>query len=162
MRCPKESSLIDFPRARVLTSNARKDVGTAAAQSQARTSNGDSSPKGDAKNGFGHVPFHRDEYTGNLTAYFNIDLAQIRGMRLGTEAETLLIGLSLFKILRLLRDGLRLRTACDLKVAGLAATQPETFSIPELTVIEEELPGWIATCKSRFADPPKTRVVFEA
>lgn len=122
----------------------------------------DVNPKGDAKNGFGHVPFHRDEYTGNLTAYFNIDLAQIRGMRLGLEAETLLIGLSLFKILRLLRDGLRLRTACDLKAAGLAVTQPETFTIPELAVIEEELPGWIAACKRRFADPPKTRVVFEA
>ncbi|MGB1013359.1 MAG: type I-G CRISPR-associated RAMP protein Csb1/Cas7g, partial [Nannocystaceae bacterium] len=39
-------------------------------------------PQGDTKKGFGHVPFHRQEFTAaKITAYFNLDLAQIRGYR---------------------------------------------------------------------------------
>ena len=45
-------------------------------------------PSGDTKRGFGNVPFHREEYCGEITAYFNLDLALIRGFGLGEqEAE---------------------------------------------------------------------------
>lgn len=57
----------------------------------------DYDPQGDTKKGFGHVPFHRDEYTGELTVYFNVDISQIRGFRLGEKVEALLIALSLYQ-----------------------------------------------------------------
>jgi CRISPR-associated protein Csb1 len=117
---------------------------------------------GGAAKGFGHVPFHRDEYTGSLTAYFNLDLAQIRGYGLPDAATRLLIVLALFKIQRLLRDGLRLRTACDLEATGeLEVKRPDGFSVPQLSQIEEALPVLVAEAKSLFADPAVTRVVFK-
>ncbi len=75
-------------------------------------------PSGDTAKGFGNVPFHRDEYSGSITAFFNLDLALIRGFGLGADVETMLIAIALFKIQRFLRDGLRLRTACDLEIVG--------------------------------------------
>ncbi len=122
----------------------------------------DVDPQGDTKKGFGHVPFHRDEYTGELTAYFSVDLAQIRGYRLGEDAEDLLIALALYKIRRVVRDGLRLRTACDLEpIGGLRVTRPEGFSLPDLEDLEQGLPVLVKKCTKRFADPAITRVEFE-
>lgn len=90
-------------------------------------------PSGDAARGFGNVPFSRTEFSSpKITAYFNIDLAQIRGFGLGAAAEDLLISLTLFKIRRLLEVGLRLRTACDLDVVGIKTTRPENFAIPDM------------------------------
>lgn len=121
----------------------------------------DVNPQGDTKKGFGHVPFHRDEYTGDITAYFNVDLAQIRGFRLGPEAERLLQGLALFKMSRLLRDGLRLRTACDLETVGeVRVKRPEGFTLPSLSELEEALPQLIESCSSLFADPRVTQVRY--
>jgi len=121
----------------------------------------DVDPQGDTKKGFGHVPFHRDEYTGDITAYFNVDLSQIRGFRLDTSVERLLQTLALFKIQRLLRDGLRLRTACDLEPTGaLRVKRPYGFTVPSLTVLEEALPGLIDACADKFADPRVTQVEY--
>lgn len=123
----------------------------------------DVDPSGDAKKGFGHVPFHRDEYTGQPTAYFNIDLAQIRGYRLGKEAEHLLTALALYKIQRVLRDGLRLRTACDLEPKDTVdIKRPEGYSLPYLTDLEKVLPKLVQACSKHFADPPVTRVQYKA
>ncbi len=121
----------------------------------------DVNPSGPAREGFGHVPFHREEYAGTLTAYFNLDLAQLRGYRLGMHAEELLIALALFKIRKFLRDGLRLRTACDLTTAGtLMVRQPEGFVVPDLQTLEAALPGFIQACSSSFAAPPVTTVRY--
>lgn len=125
----------------------------------------DVDPKGDTTKGFGHVPFHRDEYTGALTAYFNLDLAQIRGYRLGAAVETLLVALALFKIRRFLVHGLRLRTACDLKIAGGGGphvTQPEGASLPSLDELSERLPALVkaVAAEDLFASPAVTEVVF--
>ena len=122
-------------------------------------------PKGDTKKGFGHVPFHRDEYTAKkITAYFNLDLAQIRGYGLGEDAEKLLIALALFKIRKFLREGLRLRTACDLEIDGgdaaINVTRPE-FSLPALSELEAALPELIAACSGQFANPPVTEVAYK-
>ena len=119
-------------------------------------------PQGETKKGFGHVPFHRDEYVAStITAYFNLDLAQLRGYGLPTEAETLLIALSLFKIQKFLRDGLRLRTACDLEPAGeIHVKRPEGFNLPTLDALEQELPKLIKAAAKNFANPVVTEVQY--
>jgi CRISPR-associated protein Csb1 len=122
-------------------------------------------PSGDTKRGFGNVPFHREEYCGELTAYFNLDLALIRGFGLGDEAEQLLIALALFKIRRFLLSGLRLRTACDLELdgdsAGLHVKRPSGFMLPPLNALEAALPDLIKAASSGFAQPTRTTVKFE-
>lgn len=120
-------------------------------------------PQGDAKKGFGHVPFHRDEYTAEkITAYFNIDLAQLRGYGLGAEAENLLIALALFKIRKFLVEGLRLRTACDLEpIDGIVVKRPEGFALPDLKQLEAELPSLVKAASSSFADPAVTEVNYK-
>lgn len=96
------------------------------------------------KEGEGNVPYSRDEYTGEITAYFNLDLAQIRTFWLGEKVENLLIALALFKIRKFLEVGLRLRTACDLTVDGEpSVTRPNGFTLPPLDQIEKALPGLI-------------------
>jgi CRISPR-associated protein Csb1 len=120
-------------------------------------------PKGEAKKGFGHVPFHRDEYTGKITAFFNLDLAQIRGYRLGKDVEDLLTVLAIYKIRKLLSEGLRFRTACDLEIEGdILVKRPMGFALPSLKDAEEALPSLIARCKSNFAEPAVTTVKYEA
>jgi CRISPR-associated protein Csb1 len=119
-------------------------------------------PSGDTAKGFGNVPFHRDEYCGSITAFFNLDLALIRGFGLGDEVETLLIALALFKIRHLLCNGLRLRTACDLEIAGdLVVQRPDGFVVPALADLEKELPALIKKADGRFANPPVTSLTFE-
>lgn len=101
-------------------------------------------PSGDRNKGFGNVPFNREEYTGRITAYFNLDLAQIRAFGLDKSVEELLVALALFKIRRFLKDGLRLRTACDLAIEeGPSVTQPKEFALPPLDAVEEALPALI-------------------
>ncbi len=115
--------------------------------------------------GFGNVPFARDEYVSpRIRAYFNLDLAQIRGFGLGAEVERMLVGLALFKIARFLEHGLRLRTACDLTLAGEPqVTRPAGFALPPLADIEQQMPELIRTVaeSGRFADPPVTVVTYE-
>ncbi len=120
-------------------------------------------PSGDTKKGFGNVPFHRNEFTGNIKAYFNLDLAQIRGYGLGLDAENLLIAVSLFKIQALLHGGLRLRTACDLEPVGeLQIRRPSNFQVPSLGELSETLPSLIAACRNSFASPAITEVIYKA
>jgi CRISPR-associated protein Csb1 len=119
-------------------------------------------PSGDAAKGFGNVPFHREEFTGHITAYFVLDLALIRGFGLGADVENLLIAISLFKIQRFLQEGIRLRTACDLEVVGeLKLKRPAGFTLPTLTEIEAALPGLISAVKGQLAEPAKTVVTYE-
>jgi CRISPR-associated protein Csb1 len=98
-----------------------------------------------AKEGFGNVPFHREEFTGDIRAFFNLDLALIRGFGLGPDVEVLLVAISLFKIQNFLREGLRLRTACDLDIDGeLSVQRPSGFAVPPLDELEKVLPSLIA------------------
>ena len=120
-------------------------------------------PSGDTAKGFGNVPFHREEFCGEIIAYFTLDLALIRGFGLGAAVEQLITALALFKIQRFLRDGLRLRTACDLELDGpIQVKRPTGFTLPALKDLEDALPGLITAGKSSFAQPPKTTVKFEA
>lgn len=120
-------------------------------------------PKGNTSEGFGNVPFQREEFTGRLKGYFNLDLAQIRGFGLGEDAETLLVLLGLYKIRSLLDGNLRLRTACDLEVdheeGGLRVTRPDGYRLPSVAQLEDVLPGAIAAVGDRMAGV--TEVVFK-
>lgn len=122
-------------------------------------------PRGDRNKGFGNVPFHRTEYTAEcITAFFNLDLAQIRAYPLGTTGERFLIALALWKVRKFLETGLRLRTACDLVMdRELTVTRPAgAFSVPSTAELEADLPALIAACTSEglFGEPPVTRMTF--
>jgi CRISPR-associated protein Csb1 len=121
-------------------------------------------PSGDTSKGFGNVPFARDEFTaGRLVAYFNLDLAQIGAFGLGRLVEQFLVCFALFKIQALLSSGLRLRTACDLRLpAPPKVAVPESYVLPTLAQLQAELPALIKaiTAERLFADPPVTTVVF--
>ncbi len=108
-------------------------------------------PSGDAKKGFGNVPFSRTEFVAeNITAYFNLDLALLRGYGLEPCATQLLIALALFKVRRFLSTGLRLRTACDLRVKdGLGVTEPSEFSVPSEADLLQECKALIGQCKGK-------------
>lgn len=125
---------------------------------------GENTPYGKAAEGYGNVPYHRDEYTArNIVAYFNLDLAQLRGYGLGDDAENMLIAISLYKIRKFLHEGLRLRTACDLKAtAGIVVKRPEGFDIPELGEIEKAVPGLIKKVadENLFANPVITKMTY--
>ena len=108
-------------------------------------------PAGDAKSGFGNVPFSRDEYTARtITLYVNLDLDQIRGYGLGVKPTNLLITLALFKVRALVDGALRLRTACDLEVLPdtLSAAKPEGFTLPSLADLDAALKAAIAENKA--------------
>ena len=107
-------------------------------------------PSGDSAKGFGNVPFARDEWVAEkITAYFNLDLRQIRAFGLGEKVEQLLIMLALFKIQKFLTEGLRLRTACDLDLDEVTVTRPDNFDLPDLDKVESELPGLIEAVGSK-------------
>ena len=126
------------------------------------SSSGDSTAYGKAKDGYGNVPYHRDEYVAEeIKSFFNLDLAQLRGYGLPKEAEILLMALSLFKIQQFLQSGLRLRTACDLEPTGpIVVQRPKGYSLPSLDVLEMELPALIRNASKNFADPIVTEVKY--
>lgn len=111
-------------------------------------------PSGVAKDGFGNVPFTRDEYTAeSIVCHINLDLAQIRGYGLGLKAERLLILLSLYRVRKLLDDTMRLRTACDLEPEDrdkITATRPNGLPLPTLADLEAALPDAISACKDQM------------
>jgi CRISPR-associated protein Csb1 len=101
-------------------------------------------PSGDTARGFGNVPFSRSEFASpRITAYFNVDLAQLRGYGLGDNVTRLLTAVALYKIRAFLDVGLRLRTACDLACESLDVTRPEGFVVPSRNELEEALPALI-------------------
>jgi CRISPR-associated protein Csb1 len=92
-----------------------------------------------AEEGFGNVPFHRTEFVAeSITAYFNLDLEQLRGYRLGFEMERLLLALAMFKVQKFLASGLRLRTACDLVPSAPVVKAPAEFKVPTATFIGDK------------------------
>lgn len=117
------------------------------------------------KNVYSNVPYHRTEYVaGKLRCYFNLDLAQISGFGLADEARTLLVALALLKIRRFLDGGMRLRTACDLRLEGEPrVTRPDGFALPSAEALLAEVKKAIAACsqKKLFADPVVTQLKIE-
>lgn len=119
---------------------------------------------GGAEEGFGHVPFHRTEYVAEeITAYFNVDLAQLQAYRLPEPAEELVLGLALYKIGRFLEGGLRLRTACDLGCEHIEVTRPSGRKLPDADALEATLSERIEECADAglFREPPVTELVWQ-
>lgn len=115
----------------------------------------------DAKGGYGNVPFHRTEFTAqSITAFFSIDLAQIRGYGLTDSATDLLATLSLWKVRRFLDSNMRLRSACELEIdeaaGGVQVDRPQSFSLPPTSELADRLIELIKQCKPHFADPAET------
>ena len=115
------------------------------------------SVEGGAKEGYGNVPYARTEFAAKrIAAYFNFDLAAMRGYGLGDNAERLLLALALYKMLRFLNEGTRLRTACDLEAKSLTATRPAAVDLSNhaelMGELEKALPRMIQACE--FGEQP--------
>ena len=116
------------------------------------------------RKGEGNVPYPRSEWTAaSITAFFNLDLRQIRSFGLGEEIEKLLIAFALFKIQKFLDEGLRLRTACDLDLVEHRVTRPEAFALPSLDALCDELPQLIEAVaqQGRFHEPRVLTVTYQ-
>lgn len=119
----------------------------------------------DAKGGFGNVPFHRTEFTAkSITAFFSVDLAQIRGYGLPDDATKLLIALSLWKVRQFLDSNMRLRTACELELSegdkSIVAKRPDKFTLPSIKDFGDSIKTLIGQCKSLFANPVVTELTW--
>ncbi len=119
----------------------------------------------EAKDGYGNVPFHRTEFTAkSITAFFSLDLAQIRGYGLPTEATDLLVVLSLWKVRQFLDSNMRLRAACELeideKAKGIQVKRPGGFGLPPASNLASQLADLIAKCKPLFASPTVTTLTW--
>ena len=117
-------------------------------------------PSGSTKEGFGNVPFPREEFTAEkITLFVNLDLAQIRGYGLGKDIEQLLVLLALFKLRTLLDGDLRLRTACNLEAKDptIVATKPAKFALPSAADLVEGLAAAVKKAKDQMSI---TTVIF--
>ncbi len=152
IRSPRAlSGFIEAQRVTIASSGGVKNDRVDASQGQ----------QGGAKAGYGNVPFARDEFCGQLIAYFNVDLAQIKGFGLGDAVERLLVLLSLYKIQAVLERGLRLRTACDLEVVDLTVKRPKEFCVPHLSELEELVRKAAEAVQALFAPGRITHVTWQ-
>jgi CRISPR-associated protein Csb1 len=109
---------------------------------------------------YSNVPYSRVEFTAErIKAYFNIDVALMRGYGLPAEAFQLLTSLALLKVRRFLTVHLRLRTACDFRLqGGVVVTAPAAFVVPDETALLGQVQLGIKNCKALFADPSVTEL----
>jgi len=119
----------------------------------------------DAKGGYGNVPFHRTEFTAKtITAYFSLDLAQIRGYGLGDNATQLLVALSLWKVRAFLDSTMRLRSACELELldgeTSIVVKRPDSFALPMATELSATVRDLVGKCTSQFASPAVTELTW--
>ena len=106
---------------------------------------------------YSNVPYARVEYTATqITAYFSLDLALIRGYELGDAATKLLIALSLLKVRRFLDSSLRLRTSCDFEMTAVRGISPQGFVMEEEAELLKEVQQGIKACAGQFAKPVVT------
>lgn len=112
------------------------------------------------KEGEGNVIYPRDEFVSpEIDAFFNLDLAQLRGYGFSTPVYELLVALALFKIRGFLEEGLRLRAACDLECESVTVQRPGGFVLPEWTALKAALPKAIEAA-SKDAGFQVTRVKY--
>jgi len=102
-------------------------------------------PYGKADEGYGNVPYPREDFTGEVVTYFVFDLAFVRGMALPKGGWEFLVTLAAYKIRRFLTEGLKLRSGCDLELVSIQATRPAKcqWVLPELNVLEDALKNQI-------------------
>ena len=101
------------------------------------------------KDGEGNVIYPRDEFvSAEIEAFFNLDLAQLRGYGFPQSVYELLVALALFKIRGFLEEGLRLRTACDLECMSIEVRRPSGFQLPSWDELKAALPGLIENARA--------------
>ncbi len=110
-----------------------------------------------ATEGKGHVPYGRREYVSqHITAAFSLDLIQLERYGLSPTASSFLRNLALYKIRLFLNQGLRLRTACDLELAGPIEVEPAD-TLPEEETLAQRLAESIAKLK-KSGELPETSI----
>lgn len=99
-----------------------------------------------SKDGFTNVPYPSTQFAAeSITAYFNLDLNQIRGYGLGPDAEQLLITLSLYKLARFRESVWDLRSNCKFEVVSIETTKPgKDFVLPAAEDLAKALPKLIS------------------
>lgn len=103
-----------------------------------------------AEEGYGFVPFGRTEYTASQIVFSaSLDLAQLRGYGLGSDATRLLTLIAIWELRSVLDGPLRLRTACDLEVEQVSVRRPSYFVVPERADLEQA----IASLHVVFVEP---------
>jgi CRISPR-associated protein Csb1 len=111
-----------------------------------------------AAEGYGHVPYPRTEFTAKrVTAYFHLDLKQIRSYGLSSEATNLLMALALFKVRMWLDSGMVLRTNCKFALEnGIRLKEPKDYRLPELPILTQALKHFIQQCRGLFSSGTTT------
>ncbi len=108
---------------------------------------------GGSKEGYGSIPFHRTEWTAaRITAYFSIDLAQLRSYGLSQPATELLHALAQWEIRHLLDGGLRLRTACDLDPEATDPADRDDVSLPRAEELDDRVHTLASACGEELGD----------
>jgi CRISPR-associated protein Csb1 len=168
VRLPRAlTAFIEAREARVAASGGVKVDRVQPSSNEKDPTTGEKMPPkyGKADEGYGNVPYQRDEYAGQITAFFNLDLSLIAGFRLANEERELLIALAIFKVQRFLASGLRLRTACDLEPidesGALNAKRPKDFTLPPADEVTKRLKELLAQKAMTFAEPRVTTLHYE-
>jgi len=154
---------------RMLTAFIEGEDVLVAASGGVKVDRNDTSGKdaGGSAEGFGNVPYHRNEYVARqLWAWFSLDLAGIRGLRLPESGARMVVLLALYKVRRFLDGPMRLRTACDLELDEAAEQAwsggPELGALPQRDELEAALQTTLQACAAAdlFAKPPITEVTY--
>lgn len=112
-----------------------------------KSKDGERGASKDAKGGYGPQPHARVDYTAEkITAYFSLDLVQIRGYHLDRNRTDLLHALALWKIRKFVDSPYRPRSFCDLKVGEIDGDLPQ---IGDLVSRVKEL---IGSCNLKETD----------
>ncbi|RZS44715.1 CRISPR-associated protein Csb1 [Herbihabitans rhizosphaerae] len=112
-----------------------------------------------AAEGYGSIPFHRIEWTAkDILASFVIDTELLRSYGLPQPVTETLETLAQWEIRTLLDGGLRLRTACDLKVTD----DRRHHDLPSATELHERLGELIPQCGEVFGDGEPLTVEWTA
>lgn len=146
-----EDGRLRFPRmlSGFIEASDVAEVGSGGVKNNHFDPSGEIRAEGYDKDVYSNVPYSRLEFAAKaIRAYFNFDLALLRGYRLPEVAQRLLVALALYKIQRFLVEGLRLRTACDLVVCDeLKASAPAGFAIPTEAELREMMPVLIEAAR---------------
>lgn len=110
-----------------------------------------------------NVPYSRTEFLSEkIIAYFNLDIQQILNYNLPESGTNFLILLAFYKIRKVLNEGLKLRSFCDLEMVddSLTVTRPKQFELPDPDTIRKELKAAIKSCeKEKLFNDPAERIV---
>ncbi|MDE2948372.1 MAG: type I-U CRISPR-associated RAMP protein Csb1/Cas7u [Chloroflexota bacterium] len=148
-----------------VSGGVKRDIVTTSISKPKKSTTGDvddnEEKTADASTGHGSIPFHRVEYAAaGITAYFNVDLEQIRSYGLGADQTKLLETLALWKIRKFVETPYRPRTACDLAfdLKTLRVT-PGDFKLPGIDKLERDITAGIASCRSQMSTSEVTHPV---